>query len=310
VYLKHVESARDSVRWHVFDATGGQLLLLSLDEGAVRILVPLKLVVDPDLSNKVRVTEDGRGLVVSGSERKVNPFDEYALEAALRLTEDGSNPRQRFAEIIVATLGNHEADVMLRAGLATGADRAIRVPSEDGELDAASVAHVLARLVSRESCDLVLMGKQSSDGDGNEVGQRLAAILGWPQVTFVSKITGLADSRLELEREVDDGLQRLRVSLPAVVTVDLRIVTPEAVRSHQTPADFQYSPGVRFAPLPAIMKARKKSLEIRTISELHALVRPILRHIHYEIPPARACGRIVSSANELVSLLASEAKVL
>jgi electron transfer flavoprotein beta subunit len=286
------------------------LLLLSLDQVTVRILVPLKLVLDPDLSNKVRVTEDGRGLVVSGGERKANPFDEYALEAALRLTEDGSNPRQRFAEILVATLGNGQADVMLRAALATGADRAIRVPSEDEELDAASVAHVLARLVSKESCDLVVMGKQSSDGDGNEVGQRLAAILGWPQVTFVSKITGLADGRLEFEREVDDGLQRLRVSLPVVVTVDLRIVTPDAVRSRQTPSDFQYSPGVRFSPLPAIMRARKKPLEICTMSELNARARPLLRHLRYEIPPTRGSGRIVSSPNELVSLLASEAKVL
>ncbi len=276
----------------------------------MRILVPLKYVLDPDLSNKVRRSADGRSLVVPGGERKTNPFDEYALEAALRLTEDGRNPRLRYAEILVVTLGNSEADVMLRAGLATGADRAIRVPSEDEELDAASVAHVLASLVSRESCDLVLMGKQSSDGDGNEVGQRLASILGWPQVTFVSKLTSLTDGRLELEREVDGGIQRLRVGLPAVVTVDLRIVTPDAVKSSHTPADFQYSPGVRFAPLPAIMQARKKPLEVLAGNEFLAQAKPILRHVRYEIPSARANGRIVSSLNELVSLLTSEAKVL
>jgi electron transfer flavoprotein beta subunit len=278
---------------------------------AVRILVPLKPVPDPDLSAKIRISDSGQSLVFSNQELKPNPFDEYALEAALRLSEDGRNPRQRNGETVIVTLGSGDADVILRAGLATGADRAIRVPAKDDEIDASIVARVLAQLIRTESCDLVVMGKQSADGDGNEVGQRLAQLLGWPQVTFVSRIAETGDGRLELDREIDGGVQKLRARLPAVVTVDLRIVTPNAVRSRSTPEEFLYPPGVRFAPLPAIMRARKKPLDIRAMdSLLEAGVEPLLHHIRYEIPAARASGRIVSSTGELVRLLTSEAKVL
>lgn len=277
----------------------------------MRILVPLKPVPDPDLSAKIRVSDDRQSLLFSNQELKPNPFDEYALEAALRLSEDGRNPRQRQGETIIVTVGASTADVILRAGLATGADRAIRVPAKDEEIDASIVAKVLAHLAQTEKCNLVLMGKQSVDGDGNEVGQRLAHILGWPQVTFVSKINEVGDDRLELDREIDGGVQKLRARLPAVVTVDLRIVTPDAVHSHSTPRDFCYPPGVRFAPLPAIMRARKKPLEIKPIEELiGARVAPLIHHVRYEIPAGRASGRIVPSAGELVWLLANEAKVL
>ena len=287
------------------------IALTELEQIAVRILVPVKPVPDPELCTKIRVSEDGQTLLVSNEERKPNPFDEYALEAALRLTEDGRIPRQRHAETLVVTLGTSDADVILRAGLATGADRAIRGPAKDEDIDASIVAHVLARIVMKEACDLVVMGKQSADGDGNEVGQRLAHILGWPQITFVSKMSELPDGRLELEREVDGGVQKLRARLPAVVTVDLRIVTPDAVRSRRTPEDFRYPPGVRFAPLPAIMRARKKPLEIQDVHALlGAPLEPLLRHVRYEIPATRASGRIVSSTAELVRLLTSEAKIL
>ncbi len=277
----------------------------------MRVLVPLKPVPDPDLSAKIRVSDSGQSLLFPNQEIKPNPFDEYALEAALRLTEDGRNPRERLGETVIVTLGTDDADVILRAGLATGADRAIRVPARDEDLDASIVARVLAHLVNAERCDLVVMGKQSADGDGNEVGQRLAHVLGWPQVTFVSRITELADGRLDLDREIDGGVQKLRVRLPAVVTVDLRIVTPEAVRSRHTPKDFVYPPGVRFAPLPAIMRARKKPLELGSMSALlDSSAQRLLQHVRYEIPAARASGRIVSSTKELVRLLTSEAKVL
>ncbi len=276
----------------------------------MRILVPLKLVPDPDNANKIRVSDDNQRLDTKSLEQKANPFDEYALEAALRLTEDGRTPRVRQGETVLVSLGPSEVEVMLRAGLATGADRAFRVATADDALDAGRVAHILSRLAVRESCDLVLLGKQSVDGDSNEVGQRLGAILGWPQATFASKIIAHSENQLEVEREVDGGVQRVLVTLPAVITVDLRIVAPEAVRSKLTPQDFQYAPGVRFAPLPAIMQARRKPLSIIELDALGPLPKLSMRYTRFELPTSKAGGRVVSTASELVRLLANEAKVL
>jgi electron transfer flavoprotein beta subunit len=276
----------------------------------VRILAPLKLVPDPDNANRIRVSGDNLRLDTNSMEQKANPFDEYALEAALRLTEDGRTPRVRQGETILVSLGPSETEVMLRAGLATGADRAFRVATSDDDLDADRVAHVLSRLALKESCDLVLMGKQSVDGDSNEVGQRTAAILGWPQATFASRIIEQAENRLEVEREVDGGIQRVLLTLPAVITVDLRIVAPDAVRSKLTPEGFQYPPGVRFAPLPAIMQARRKALSIIELDSFGSLPKRSLRYIRYELPTSKAGGRVVSTPSELVRLLANEAKVL
>lgn len=276
----------------------------------MRILVPLKLVPDPDGSNRTNVSPDQRRLEFNSTETKTNPFDEYALEAALRLTEDGRTPRVRHGEIIVVTLGPPEADVMLRAGLATGADRAFRVSVLNDDLDAARVAHVLSKIAAEESCDVVIMGKQSVDGDGNEVGQRLAAVLGWPQVTFASRITAGSAGQLEIEREVDGGVLRVLVNTPAVITVDLRIVTPDAVRSGLSPQDFSYPAGVRFAPLPAIMQARRKPLTVLPLDAFAPLPKRQLTYVRYEVPAVKVGGRVVSSAGELVKLLSSEAKVL
>lgn len=275
----------------------------------MRILVPVKPVFDPDLASKVRISADKKSIAFEG-ELKPNPFDEYALEAALRLSEDGRNTQQRTAEVLVTALGAAPADVLLRAALATGADRAVRVTADETQLDAGVVAWALAQLVTQHQCDLVLMGKQTADGDGNEVGQRLAQLLGWPQATFVSGLVSLEDGRLEVEREVDGGLQRLRLKLPAVITIDLRIVSPNAVRSRTTPVGYSYPPGVRFASLPAIMRARKKPLEVLSLSALGTCPAPLLRHVNYSTPEARAAGRIVSSASELVDLLRNEAKVI
>lgn len=276
----------------------------------MRILVPLKLVPDPDHANKIRLSDDNQRFDFPSIAQKANPFDEYALEAALRLTEDGRAPRVRRGETIVASLGPIETEVMLRAGLATGADRAYRITANDDELDAGRVAHVLARLAKMESCDLVLMGKQSVDGDSNEVGQRLSVQLGWPQATFASRIAARDCNRLEVEREIDGGVQRLLVTLPAVITVDLRIVTPNAVRSSLTDKEFQYASGVRFAPLPAIMQSRRKPMSVLTLDDFSPLPRRSVRYTRYELPSTKAGGRVVSTANELVRLLAREAKVL
>ncbi len=276
----------------------------------MRILVPLKQVPDPDASNRIRLSGDHSHLEFGSAEPKTNPFDEYALEAALRLTEDGRAPRTRLGETVVATLGSAAADVMLRAALATGASKAIRITASDDDLDVARVAHVLAQVATRESCDLVIMGKQSVDGDGNEVGQRLAHVLGWPQATFACQVSAKSESEVEIEREIDGGIQRLTLGLPAVITVDLRIVTPNAVRSLQTPNDFSYSPGVRFAPLPAIMQARRKPLAIHELDDFAPLPNRQLRYVKFDIPSAKSGGRVVATPTELVQLLVSEAKVI
>jgi len=276
----------------------------------VRILVPLKQVPDPDSANKLRVSNDNLRLDNTAIEKKTNPFDECALETALRLTEDARSPRQRHGEVVVVTLGPSDADVTLRSALATGADRAIRIEASDDQIDARCVAQALAALTLREACNLVLIGKQSVDGDSNEVGQRLAARLGWPQVTFASRIVAQHDSRFEIERAVDGGTQTVAVQTPVVITVDLRIVGPDAVRSTHTPTEYQYIAGLRFASLPAIMQARRKPLVVMTLDNLGIQLTRCLRYVRYEIPPSRIGGRVLSNPGELMNLLINEAKVL
>src|SRR6185295_8600026 len=205
----------------------------------------------------------------TGLEWKPNPFDEYALEAALRLTENGKAPKQRLGEVVVVTLGPKEVEQTLRAALATGADRAIRVDVTDDQLDGRLVANALQAIVAAEKPDVVIMGKQAVDGDSNQVGQRLAELLDWPMATFAATIKE-EDGALLVGREVDGGVLTLRVKLPALVTVDLRIVAPHSVFSKVTAgeAGFKYNDGVRFAPLPAIMAAKKKPLDVKTLAEL------------------------------------------
>lgn len=276
----------------------------------VKILVPIKQVVDPENASRIHVSSDGKSLVATGLERKPNPFDEYALEAALRLTEDARSPRQRLGEIVAVTLGPPTTETMLRAALATGADRAIRVDTSDEALDGRLTAHLLASLAKREGVGLIMMGKQSSDGDGSEVGQRVAALLGWPQATSATAIVQDTPNSLCVEREVDGGVVRIRVELPAVVTVDLRIVGPSSVRSQQTPPDHLYSHGVRFAPLPSIMMARRKPLEQCEVGSLGPMPPRQLRYASYFTQRGRLGGKVVASPTELVHLLTSEAKVI
>lgn len=276
----------------------------------MRILVPIKQVADPDHSARIRISADSTALDESSLERKLNPFDEYALETALRLTEDARNSRQRLGEVIVVTLGTKTTEVMLRSAMATGADRAIRIESRDDELDGRLVGKALASLARRLEVDLVLLGKQTVDGDGDEVAQRLAGLLDWPQSTFTSKIQEVEAGRLEVEREIDGGLQRLTLTLPAVISVELRIVSSLQVHSRHTPTEHPSPPGVRFASLPSIMQSKRKPLECLEQGELTDQASPQLRFVRYHPPAPRKPGRKVSSVDELARVLRTEAKVL
>lgn len=275
----------------------------------MKILVALKRVADPDNANKVKVAGDGKSVETTGLEWKMNPFDEYALEAALRLTENGASPKTREGEIVVVTLGPKEAESTLRSALATGADRAIRVDAEDEKLDGGIVAAALQRIVEDEKPDVVLLGKQAVDGDTNQVGQLLAEKLDFPMATFAATIRQEESGKLLVGREVDGGVLNVRLTTPCVITVDLRVVAPKSVYSNKTNASFEYNEGVRFAPLPAIMKAKKKPLDVKTLADItnQALT---TTYGSFEPPPARQAGVMVKDVAELVDKLKNEARVL
>jgi electron transfer flavoprotein beta subunit len=275
----------------------------------VKILVPLKRVADPDNANKVKIPAGGATIDTTGLEWKPNPFDEYALEAALRLTENGASPKVRKGEVVVVSFGPKEIEPTLRSALATGADRAIRVDAKDDQLDGALVARALKALVEKEKPDVVLMGKQAVDGDSNQVGQLLAQHLGWPQATFAATILEEAGALL-VGREVDGGVLTLRVKLPALVTVDLRIVAPTSVYSKETARTFKYNDGVRFAPLPAIMAAKKKPLVEVKLTDLTPNTALQVQYVKFEAPPGRQAGVKVKDVTDLVNRLKNEAKVL
>jgi electron transfer flavoprotein beta subunit len=275
----------------------------------VKILVPLKRVADPDNANKVKIPAAGDKIETTGLEWKPNPFDEYALEAALRLTENGQTPKVRAGEVVVVTFGPKETEQTLRAALATGADRAIRIDAADDKLDGDLVARALAALIEKEKPDVVVMGKQAVDGDSNQVGQILAELLDWPMATFAATIKEEAGALL-VSREVDGGVATMRVKLPAIVTVDLRIVAPTSVYSTKTAATFKYNDGVRFAALPAIMAAKKKPLVEIKLAELAADQALKVEYKAFQAPPARKAGIKVKDVTELVTRLKTEAKVL
>ncbi len=276
----------------------------------MKILVPLKPVNDPDNANTIKFS--GGKVDASHLKLRPNPFDEYALETALRLTENGTNPKARIGEVVVVSLGPKAIDPLLQpAALATGADRAIRVDVTDDALDGDLVARALKALVEKEKPDLVLLGKQTVDGDSNQVGQILAELLGWPQATFAGSIKSENDTALLVGREVDGGTMTLKVTLPAIVTVDLRIVAPKSVQSKHSPAGFAYGyEGVRFAPLPAIMAAKKKPFATINLAELVSDANLKIRYGAFEPPPARKAGVKVGSVAELVQKLRTEAKVI
>jgi electron transfer flavoprotein beta subunit len=276
----------------------------------VKILVPLKRVADPANHNKIKIPASADRVDTSGLEWQINPFDLYALETALRLTENGKTPKKREGEVVAVTLGPKETETNLRSALATGADRAIRVEATDEALDGGLVAAALKKIVEEEKPDVVILGKQVVDGENNMVGQALAELLDWPMATFAATITEEADGLL-VEREVDGGVAKVKLTLPAVITVDLRIASPGSVHSKHTDAGFKYGyEEVRFAPLPAIMQAKKKPLAVKNLADLVGDQKSATTYVKFEAPPGRKAGIKVKDVQELVQKLASEAKVI
>jgi electron transfer flavoprotein beta subunit len=249
----------------------------------VKILVTVKRVPDPE--TVIKIAPDGAGIVTDNVKWVVNPFDEIAIEEALRIKEKAGG-----ADVVLVSIGQKTAQEQLRTGLAMGADRAILVLS-DQALEPLAVARVLAKLVEGEKPDLILMGKQAIDDDSNCAGQMLAELLGWPQATFASKVE-LDGKSAKVTREVDGGLETLGVTLPAIVTADLRLNEP------------------RYASLPGIMKARKKELKEIPLADLGVDAAPKSRVVKLETPPKRSGGRKVGSVQELVQVLHNEAKVI
>lgn len=275
----------------------------------MKILVPIKRVADPDNANKVKIPASGETVDTTGLEWKINPFDEYALETALRLTENGKTPKVRDGEVVAITVGPKACETQLRSALATGADRAIRIEAEDADLDGGLVAAALKKIVEDEKPDMVLMGKQQVDGDSNQVGQMLAELLDWPMATFAAHVKE-EEGGVLVAREVDGGVLNVRVKFPAVVTVDLRVVAPTSVYSLKTDASFKYNDGVRFAALPAIMKAKKKPLDVKPLADVTGGATLAHKYVKFEAPDARQAGVKVKDTAELIEKLASEAKVI
>jgi len=275
----------------------------------VKILVPVKRVPDPTQKAKIK---DGH-IDLAGASWIVNTFDEYAIETALRLLENGAdNTRLPGAELVVVSLGPDDAAKEIRTCLAMGADRAIHVVCTDLEIDALTVVKVLQGVIAAEKPDVVIMGKQAVDGDANQVGQMLAAKLGWPQATFAASLELSADkAALTVGREVDGGVEYKKVPLQSVVTVDLRIVAPRAVKNGVTPESHNYSgEGARLPSLKGIMAAKKKPMVQAKLADYGAAPAPVIKEQSVTLPPPRAAGQIIADIPTLVKKLADEAKVL
>ena len=249
----------------------------------MKVVVTCKRVVDYNV--KVRVRADGSGIDVANVKMSMNPFDEIAVEEAVRLKERGIA-----TEIVAVSCGVPACQETLRTALALGADRAVLVQAA-ADLQPLAVAKLLKSVVERERPGLVISGKQAIDDDANQVGQMLAALLGWPQALYASRL-GIAADRATVTREIDGGSETIECALPAVVTVDLRLNEP------------------RYATLPNIMKAKKKSLEILTPEELDADVAPRLATLRVAEPPRRKGGVKVADVGELIARLRNEAKVI
>ena len=249
----------------------------------MKILVAVKRVVDYNV--KVRVKADNTGVDTTNVKMSMNPFDEIAVEEGIRLREAGTAD-----ELIIVSLGVQQCQETIRTALAMGADRGILVQTDD-ELQPLAVAKLLREVVGREVPDLVIVGKQAIDDDSNQTGQMLAALLGWPQGTFASKISP-GESTIEVVREIDGGLETEVLKMPAVITTDLRLNTP------------------RYASLPNIMKAKKKTINVLTPAELGVDTAPRLVTLKVEEPPRRKAGVKVADAAELVDKLRNEAKVI
>ncbi|MCG8423204.1 MAG: electron transfer flavoprotein subunit beta/FixA family protein [Proteobacteria bacterium] len=272
----------------------------------MKILVPLKRVPDPELKTKI---QDG-AVDLSNVSWVVNPFDEYAVEAALRLVENADDG-SRHGEVVVLTLGPDDAAAQLRSALAMGADRAIRIEANDDEIDAGTVVDALVAIIDAEKPDIVLMGKQAVDGDSNQAGQMLAGKLAWPQATFAASIELAGDkSTVTVGREVDAGVEYKKIPLPGIITADLRIISPRAVINHITPDSHEYQDGPRYASLKGIMKAKKKPMDVKSMADIGVTAAPVIKRVSVELPPQRPAGQIVESVQELVAKLNEEAKAL
>ena len=249
----------------------------------MKVLVPVKRVIDYNV--KVRVKADQSGVELANVKMSMNPFDEIAVEEAIRMREAG-----KAEEVIAVSIGPQQAQETIRTALAMGADRGIHVV-HDGELEPLAVAKMLKAIVDKEQPGIVILGKQAIDDDCNQTGQMLSALLGWSQATFASKIE-VGDGALTVTREVDGGLETISVKTPAIVTTDLRLNEP------------------RYASLPNIMKAKKKPIDPTTPADLGVDPTPRLTTLKVVEPPKRQCGVKVADVAELVSKLKNEAKVI
>lgn len=249
----------------------------------MKVLVPIKRVVDAYV--KIRVKSDHSAIDEQNVKMSINPFDEIAIEEAIRLQEAGIA-----TEIVAVSIGPLACQETLRQALALGADRAILIQTE-ADLEPLAIAKLLKVITLREQPQLLLLGKQAIDNDANQTGQMLAALLNWPQATFASKIS-IDQNQATVEREIDGGLQTLQFALPGVITTDLRLNTP------------------RFAKLPNIMKAKSKPLAILNVDELDVDIAPRLQTLTVETPSARSKGIQVHSVDELIDKLKNEAKVI
>jgi len=249
----------------------------------MKVLVPVKRVVDYNV--KVRVKSDGSGVDIANVKMSMNPFDEIAVEEAMRLKEAG-----KVTEVVAVSCGVTQCQETLRTAMAIGADRAILVET-DVELQPLAVAKLLKALADKEQPQLIILGKQAIDDDCNQTGQMLAALLDWPQATFASKVE-IVDGKAMVTREVDGGLETLALSLPAIVTTDLRLNEP------------------RYVTLPNIMKAKKKTLEVFTPDALGVDVAPRVKTIKVAEPAKRSAGVMVPDVATLVAKLKNEAKVI
>ncbi|MYM37140.1 electron transfer flavoprotein subunit beta/FixA family protein [Duganella sp. FT50W] len=249
----------------------------------MKVLVPVKRVVDYNV--KVRVKSDNTGVDIANVKMSMNPFDEIAVEEATRLKEAG-----KVSEVVAISAGVTQCQETLRTAMAIGADRGILVETAV-ELEPLAVAKLLKAIADKEQPQLIILGKQAIDDDSNQTGQMLAALLGWPQATFASKVV-LEDGKVTVTREVDGGLETLALTLPAIVTTDLRLNEP------------------RYVTLPNIMKAKKKTLDVTKPEELGVDVTPRLKTVKVTEPAKRSAGIIVPDAATLVAKLRTEAKVI
>ena len=298
--------ALDTTRQHAYVSTPYRRLL-------VKIVVSLKQVADPDNANKVKVSPDGKAITTEGLQSKVNPFDEYALEAALRLNENAKTA-ESLGETIVVSIGPSESRQAIRQALAMGAARAVFVEADDSKLDSFVVARALKLVIEKEKPDVVLMGKQTVDSESGTVGSIVAELLGWPIVSFAMRVaTTDGGKTLTVGRECDIGILTVKVQGPVILTVSDRILQPKAVSNGVTPPDHAYpeSDSGRLPSLKGIMAAKKKPVEELVLSSLGIEAQPTTQYGNFALPPARSGQtKFVESVEDLVQKLRTEAKAL